>query len=88
MILASRDADRAERAAAQIRSAGSVAQMRVVHLDLASLASIRAAAEEIGSYCPRLDLLINNARVMGVPCQRTEDGFELTFAVNHRGHLP
>lgn len=87
VILASRDVDRAERAAAQIRAASSAAQVGVVHLDLASLASVRAAAAEIRSRCPRLDLLINNAGVMGAPCQRTEDGFELTFAVNHLGHF-
>ena len=33
----------------------------------------------------RVDLLINNAGVMDVPYQRTEDGFELTLATNHLG---
>jgi NAD(P)-dependent dehydrogenase (short-subunit alcohol dehydrogenase family) len=61
--------------------------VRVVHLDLASLASVRTAASEIRAACPRLDLLINNAGVMDVPYQRTEDGFELTFATNHLGHF-
>ena len=61
--------------------------MRVVHLDLASLASVREAASEIRSTCPRLDLLINNAGVMTPPYQRTEDGFEPTFATNHLGHF-
>jgi NAD(P)-dependent dehydrogenase (short-subunit alcohol dehydrogenase family) len=58
-----------------------------VRLDLASLASVRAAAEEIRSRCDRLDLLINNAGVMDVPHRRTEDGFELTLATNHLGHF-
>jgi NAD(P)-dependent dehydrogenase (short-subunit alcohol dehydrogenase family) len=61
--------------------------VRVVQLDLASLASVRAAASEVRAAFPRLDLLINNAGVMGVPYQRTEDGFELTFATNHLGHF-
>ena len=61
--------------------------VRVVHLDLASLASVRAAAGQIRAAFPRLDLLINNAGVMDVPHQRTEDGFELTFATNHLGHF-
>ena len=58
-----------------------------MHLDLASLGSVRQAADEILASCPRLDLLINNAGVMYVPFQRTEDGFELTFGTNHLGHF-
>ncbi len=70
------------------RDGGNLApDVRVVHLDLASLASVRAAAGEIRASLPRLDLLINNAGVMDVPYQRTEDGFELTFATNHLGHF-
>ena len=56
-----------------------------MHLDLAALASVREAAGEIRSACPRLDLLINNAGVMTPPYQRTVNGFELTFATNHLG---
>jgi NAD(P)-dependent dehydrogenase (short-subunit alcohol dehydrogenase family) len=63
---------------------GSVAVLR---LDLASLASVREAAELISSRYPQLALLINNAGVMEVPYVRTEDGFELTFATNHLGHF-
>jgi NAD(P)-dependent dehydrogenase (short-subunit alcohol dehydrogenase family) len=64
------------------------ANVRIVRLDLSSLASVREAAEEIRSACPRLDLLINNAGVMAVPArQLSADGFELTFAVNHLGHF-
>jgi NAD(P)-dependent dehydrogenase (short-subunit alcohol dehydrogenase family) len=58
-----------------------------VALDLASLASVRAAAEQILAAAGRLDLLINNAGVMDVPYRRTEDGFELTLATNHLGHF-
>jgi NAD(P)-dependent dehydrogenase (short-subunit alcohol dehydrogenase family) len=87
VFLAGRDAGKAEHAAALIRATISAAAVHIVQLDLASLASVHAAAEEIGSLCPRLDLLINNAGVMDAPYQRTEDGFELTFAVNHLGHF-
>ena len=87
VVLACRDVAKAERAAGHIRSSAGQAAVRVVHLDLASLASVREAAEQIRLTCPRLDLLINNAGVMAVPCQRTQDGFELTFATNHLGHF-
>ena len=88
VVLACRDTEKAERAAELIRAESGRARLRVVHLDLASLASVREAADEIRSACPRLDLLINNAGVMAVPTrQLSADGFELTFAVNHLGHF-
>jgi len=88
VVLACRDAAKAGRAAELIRAESGRASVRIVRLDLASLASVREAAEEIRSGCPRLDLLINNAGVMAVPVRRcSEDGFELTFAVNHLGHF-
>lgn len=89
VVLACRDVDKARRAAESI-AAGSAHGSRhgsvgVVRLDLASLASVRAAAAELRARHERLDLLINNAGVMEVPRQRTEDGFELTLATNHLG---
>src|SRR6266540_5253464 len=87
VVLACRNIDKAERAAARIRAENEGAVIDVVHLDLASLASVREAASEILGAYPRLDLLINNAGVMEPPYERTEDGFELTFATNHLGHF-
>lgn len=87
VILACRDLAKAEQAAGRIRAGSAGASVRVVRLDLASLASVREAASEIRAACPRLDLLINNAAVMRPPYQRSADGFELTFATNHLGHF-
>jgi NAD(P)-dependent dehydrogenase (short-subunit alcohol dehydrogenase family) len=53
-------------------------------LNLADLASVRAFAA--GCDGP-IDVLINNAGVMGVPLQRTPDGFELQIGTNHLGHF-
>jgi NAD(P)-dependent dehydrogenase (short-subunit alcohol dehydrogenase family) len=87
VVLACRDLDKAERAAGQIHGEIGHADVRRVRLDLASLASVREAAGEIRSTYPRLNLLINNAGVMQVPNQRTEDGFEPILATNHLGHF-
>ena len=88
VVLACRDPKRAVRAADEIHAVEGGADVRVVRLDLASLASVRDAAAELRSTCSHIDLLINNAGVMQVPShRRSEDGFELTFATNHLGHF-
>jgi NAD(P)-dependent dehydrogenase (short-subunit alcohol dehydrogenase family) len=89
VILACRDVAKAEAAADRIASASAVERdsLQVVRLDLGSLASVRTAAGEIRASCRRLDLLVNNAGVMAIPFARSEDGVELTFAVNHLGHF-
>src|SRR5215470_4650210 len=85
VVLACRNLDRAGDAAGRIAAASPGASTSVVRLDLASQSCVRAAAQEIRARFPRLDQLINNAGVMEVPLQRTEDGFELTLATNHLG---
>jgi NAD(P)-dependent dehydrogenase (short-subunit alcohol dehydrogenase family) len=87
VVLACRNIERAKQACDRIRAEDRRASVAVVRLDLASLASVREAAEEIRSTYPRLALLINNAGVMELPYERTEDGFELTFGTNHLGHF-
>jgi NAD(P)-dependent dehydrogenase (short-subunit alcohol dehydrogenase family) len=88
VVLACRDVAKAEQAAAQIAATGTDREaLHIVTLDLGSLASVRAAAREISSTWPHLDLLINNAGVMSIPFQLSEDGVELTFATNHLGHF-
>jgi protochlorophyllide reductase len=87
VVLACRDLERGEVAADSIRRETGRTNTRIVHLDLASQASVREAAGELRSAYPRLDLMVNNAGVMLVPYRRTEDGFESTLAVNHLGHF-
>jgi len=52
--------------------------------DLASLPALRAAIEVLGER--PLSAIIANAGVMGQEDARSEDGFELTFAVNVLAH--
>ncbi|MBN6039741.1 oxidoreductase [Amycolatopsis sp. 195334CR] len=81
VVLACRNPDKARAAAERI---GGTTE--VVRLDLASLDSVREAAEEIRDRHRRVDLLVNNAGVTGLS-GRTEDGFEIQFGVNHLGHF-
>ena len=56
-------------------------------LDLTSLESVRAAADQLRADHDSIDLLINNAGVMFTPKSTTKDGFELQFGTNHLGHF-
>jgi NAD(P)-dependent dehydrogenase (short-subunit alcohol dehydrogenase family) len=87
VILACRDTGKAKNAAARIAVTAPQAAVTVVRLDLASLASVREAAEEIRAGHDALDLLINNAGLMMPPRGVTADGFELQIGTNHLGHF-
>jgi NAD(P)-dependent dehydrogenase (short-subunit alcohol dehydrogenase family) len=51
--------------------------------DLSSLEQIRSMGAEIRRKCSRLDVLINNAGVAMNKFEISDDGYEMTFAVNH-----
>ncbi len=78
VVIACRTLPKAEQAAAEM--AGDV---EVRHLDLADLASVRAFARSVET----VDVLVNNAGVMGLPLTRTADGFEAQMGTNHLGHF-
>jgi NAD(P)-dependent dehydrogenase (short-subunit alcohol dehydrogenase family) len=87
VVLAVRNLDKGKDAAAQITAQSPDAEVALQELDLTSLESIRAAAEQLRSEHDRIDLLINNAGVMYTPKANTKDGFELQFGTNHLGHF-
>ena len=62
------------------------ASLEIVALDLGSRASVLEAADQIVRTHDRIDLLVNNAGVMGIPERKTVDGFEMQFGVDHLGH--
>ncbi len=76
-----------EQAAAKIRGQLPQAQLTVVELDLADLASVQRCAETVHRERERLDILVNNAGLGIFTRQETAQGFELHFGVNHLGHF-
>ena len=86
VLLGCRSEARAAEAIGKIRSIKSDASVTWVPLDLASLASIKEAADLVNQE-ERLDALVNNAGVMMPPKEVTKAGFELQFGVNHLGHF-
>ncbi|HEV7341845.1 MAG TPA: oxidoreductase [Sphingopyxis sp.] len=84
VVLACRDADRAEAAMDRIRGDVPTADLSFQPLDLADLDQVREAAAAVLAG-PRIDVLINNAGVMIPPKTLTKQGYELQFGVNHLG---
>jgi NAD(P)-dependent dehydrogenase (short-subunit alcohol dehydrogenase family) len=87
VVLAVRNLDKGEEAVARITETTPGADVSPCRLDLSSLDSVRAGAEELRASHERIDLLINNAGVMYTPQGRTADGFETQFGTNHLGHF-
>ncbi len=93
VVLACRDLEKGERAARGLNGEFGDGRVEAVVLDLASLASVRAFARELGTRIsagemPPLRALVCNAGIQVVTgTTYTEDGFEETFGVNHLGHF-
>ncbi|GAA4614009.1 oxidoreductase [Saccharopolyspora hordei] len=85
VLIACRDAEKGRAALAEVSRTATTAP-ELVELDLADLASVRRAAEEVRTRTDGLDVLMNNAGVMATPHRRTRDGFELQIGTNHFGH--
>ncbi|KAM4795656.1 dehydrogenase/reductase SDR family member 13 [Rhinophrynus dorsalis] len=85
VILACRVKETGEASVYDIRRRTGNNQVLFMHLDLASLDSVRSFCKTFLSTEPRLDILINNAGIQGVG--KTSDGFNLIFGVNHLGHF-
>lgn len=84
VVLACRDADRAEAAMQRIGDELPTADLSFQPLDLADLDQVKEAAQMVLAG-PRVDVLINNAGVMIPPRTLTQQGYELQFGVNHLG---
>jgi NAD(P)-dependent dehydrogenase (short-subunit alcohol dehydrogenase family) len=86
VVMAVRNQQKAQEAMNDIKEGVPDASLEPVSLDLASQASVREAAEQIRRGHERVDLLVNNAGVMGIPERKTVDGYEVQFGVDHLGH--
>ncbi|MFQ6539551.1 MULTISPECIES: oxidoreductase [Aphanothece] len=88
VILACRSRPRAERAREELLPAAACGgALDLLDLDLADLTTVVTAARQVAERYGRLDLLINNAGVMGLPRSLTRQGFERQFGINHLGHF-
>jgi NAD(P)-dependent dehydrogenase (short-subunit alcohol dehydrogenase family) len=88
VVGAARDLDKAKRATDVVRAdAKNGGSLELIELDLASLKSVRAAADKLLKDGKQFDVVIANAGVMACPKSKTADGFETQFGTNHLGHF-
>ena len=91
VIMACRSVDKAERAARELREevgANAEAVTLDVPLELTDLKSVREYALAFMDRSDlSLDALVCNAGIMAAPLERTAQGHELHFGVNHLGHF-
>jgi len=89
VIGAARDLAKTEAATSEVRkdAAANGGSFELLELDLASLASARAAADKLLAAGKPIDVIIANAGVMATPFGHTADGFETQFGTNHLGHF-
>lgn len=86
VLLACRNEDKTRAVIDEIKEQTGNERLEYVKLDLASLDSVRACADAIGSRDLPIHLLINNAGLAAIRGE-TADGFEMAFGVNHVGHF-
>ncbi|MDP4650264.1 MAG: SDR family oxidoreductase [Haliea sp.] len=82
LTLLCRNLEKGEELSREIVAAGGTAPS-LVHLDMASLASVREAAQACITAGRPFDVLLNNAGLMNTSRRTTVDGYEETLAVNH-----
>ena len=85
LILAGRNSSKVQQTADSITSSHKSVKVRVLNLDLSSLAKARTAAEEVNGWSdvPHIDVLVNNAGIMATEYGKTVDGYETQFGTNH-----
>lgn len=83
VALVCRSLERGEATRARIRSETGSDAVSLHCADLAAFSDVRRVAGEILDAFPRIDVLVNNAAVIHMRPERTVDGFEAMFAVNH-----
>ncbi|XP_032042842.1 retinol dehydrogenase 12-like [Aythya fuligula] len=84
-ILACRSRERGQAAVEEIRAATGNPAVLLRLLDTSSLASVRAFAQAVLREETRLDVLVNNAGLTGLPLSITAEGLEQTFTTNYLG---
>lgn len=83
VVIVGRDEAKTRRVSAELQAQSGSDKIDTLVADLSSMAEIRRIAEEFRAKYDRLDVLLNNAAAVFSQYQRSVDGYEKTFALNH-----
>jgi len=87
IVQVARDRERGEAALKRLRERAPGVAHAVYYGDLSRLREMKRVAREIAAAEPRIDVLVNNAGAVFSRRQVTEDGLEMTFALNHMAYF-
>jgi NAD(P)-dependent dehydrogenase (short-subunit alcohol dehydrogenase family) len=87
VLLHGRSTERLKATLEELRSQTGSEKVNTYLTDLASLEAVRDLAERIVLEQDRLSVLVNNAGVIARERKESEDGHELTFAINYLSHF-
>jgi len=87
IVQVARDRERGQDALKRLRERAPDVAHSIYYADLSRLSEMKRVASEIARAEPRIDVLLNNAGAMFGSRQLTEDGLELTFALNHMAYF-
>jgi NAD(P)-dependent dehydrogenase (short-subunit alcohol dehydrogenase family) len=83
VLVHGRNRDKCERTAQRLVAVTGNPEIETIVADLSSLDNVRALAGEVTARVPRLDVLVNNAGLMGGGGTIAPGGVDQAFVVNH-----
>jgi NAD(P)-dependent dehydrogenase (short-subunit alcohol dehydrogenase family) len=87
VILGARNEARGRSAVEAIRSVNGTSEIDYLVADLSSMAGVREFAKATLDRTSRLDILVNNVGGFYLTRQVSDDGYEMTFALNHLSYF-
>jgi len=87
VVMVARDRRRGDDALVAVKARSGSDTVSLLLCDMASMAGVRALAQDVLARHPRLDVLVNNAGSVKTSREVTEDGLASTFAANYLGHF-
>lgn len=88
-LLLGRALDKIQPVIDEVKTINTSITVKFYQVDLDSLASVRSVAQTIldDSSVSKIDVMVNNAGIMACPYEKTKDGLEMQFGVNHISHF-